>query len=541
MRRLALVGLLTAACAPRVVPATPVEEPPAAAPYERAPSPDVGPIRQAAAQLWHDETLASANGWRAGKTPDRVSLPEALRTTDAVAAIRAARAASPSGTDDSIALLHLESFLASETIGRAAVEAQTAFLSQLVQTKVRLRGSDDVPLMQLEERLAQEPSAVQRAQISAAESPALAPLEALVQRRHEVIRTAAIALGYTDLDALRALVGEASVDSSLLLAEAVLAATQPFFEASKREIADHTLGITDGRLRLADLPRLARAGVPDADFSPGTTLPKVRALLGALGLAVDEARLHFDAEPAPERLPGALFLAPSSSEVMLLVRDVGGVDSARSLLRAAARAEAVLHCNTTSLDLCVLGGGAIRAAQSALFDDLADDPLWLREATALRGARLDEAVHGAALRRLLLVRHAAARVLFAHASPDAYTTIFSRALGVPIEGSEATRWPLEADDWMESADRLRGFLLAAQIRETLIGAASGEHWWTPTGAAPLVAFWSQGTRPSPMAIDASAFVRLATSRLAYRAPDPPPPTPPRPVVKHTKHRKRRRK
>src|SRR5206468_637076 len=149
-----------------------------------------------------------------------------------------------------------------------------------------------------------------------------------------------------------------------------------------------------------------------------------------------------------------------------------------------------------------------------LFESLAGDPAWLREATGLRGELLDDLVHTEVTRRLLATRRAAAMVLFelrrregprtVEAMAALYRGLLQRATFAVLSDDDAQRWTLQADEWLSPAPQLLGSLLSAQLELSL--RAPGAPWWKQP-APQLLNVWQGGRSLS--ALEAARTLGLA--------------------------------
>src|SRR5229473_1048061 len=307
-----------------------------------------------------------------------------------------------------------------------------------------------------------------------------------------------------------------------------------------------------------DLPRLLRSAAADPQFPPGKGWASAQATLGAVG--ADLGKVRIDAEPSPSKAarPLALLVDPPR-DVRLSVRPTGGFEEQRAVLHEAARAAGGAATDVPRWELAQLGPGSAAEGVAQLFEELAGDPAWLREQTALRGEPLDDLVHTQATRRLLAARRAAAMVLFeirrhegpatAEANASLYRQLLQRATFAGLSDDDAGRWALEADGWLRAATQLQGALLAAQIQQVLekrpegaapaAGSSDGKpapeaHWWHAAEAgAALRKIWAEGRSGTALdaaralgatELDPAVLAAVANRQLSYNAPEAPPPT-----------------
>ncbi|MCA1826330.1 MAG: hypothetical protein LC689_05260, partial [Myxococcales bacterium] len=380
----------------------------------------------------------------------------------------------------------------------------------------------------LDRMLADESSAQKRAAIAQAESQAAQPLPPLVLARDAAIARAIASLRLGSWSEMEERTYGMPIAELAALAQKTLDATEEIAAAAVAEASVRNLGVTLDRLRRADLPRLSRSALADPQFPPGHAWPAMRDVLELLGLEIPAA-LQVDAEPSPSKggRPLALLVDPPR-DVRLSLRPAGGFDEQRATFHEGARALGGSLTQAPRWELAQLGDGSAAEGVAQLFEELAGDPAWLREATQLRGEPLDDLVHTQAARRLLETRRAAAMVLFetrrrdqpADAQAKLYRGLLQRATFATMTDDDAARWALEADTWTRAATPLLGAILGAQIEKPA--------WWKSreTGAL-LRKVWAGGRSLTAQqaarslgiaALDPSALAAVAAAQLAYKAP-----------------------
>ena len=495
---------------------------------------------------------------------------------EAVAAVASA-AGSARKPADELALRLLHGTLATLQISREAaaetdaLERARAALTFAAPGDARAeRGERD-----LDRLLTDEPSAQKRAAIAQAEAKAAQPVAPLALARDQAVAKAMARLGLPGWDELIAEMHQATLAELAELAERTLAATDATTQKAVGGTAQRNLGVTVDRLRRADLPRLLRSAAADAQFPPGKGWASAQATLAAAG--ADLGRVRIDAEPSPSKAarPLALLVDPPR-DVRLSVRPTGGLEEQRAVLHEAARAAGGAAIDVPRWELAQLGPGSAAEGVAQLFEELAGDPAWLREQTAIRGEPLDDLVHTQATRRLLAARRAAAMVLFeirrrqgpetAEANASLYRQLLQRATFAALADDDAARWALEADGWLRAATQLQGALLAAQLQLLLektpagsapaVGSSDGAKpppqtpWWHEPGTGVVLRkVWAQGRSGTAQdaaralgaaALDPAALAAVADKQLSYNAPEAPPPTQ-RPDYKYMQGDKKRRR
>ena len=371
----------------------------------------------------------------------------------------------------------------------------------------------------------------------------------------------------------------ASVADLAALAEKTLSSTDAIAQKAISAAAQRNLGVTVDRLKRADLPRIVRSAAADPQFPPGKGWTSTQATLSAAGADLGHVRVDADPSPSKAARPLALLVDPPR-DVRLSVRPTGGFEEQRALLHEAGRAAGGAVVDVPRWELAQLGAGGAAEGVAQLFEELAGDPAWLREQTALRGEPLDDLVHTQATRRLLAARRSAAMVLFeirrherassAEATASLYRELLQRATLASYSDEDAGRWAVEVDGGLRAATQLEGAILAAQLQQALektpeprVAAATPAadpadsakqprevHWWHEPGTgAVLRSIWAQGRSGTAEAaarslgateLDPAALAMLAEKQLSYNAPEAPPPAQ-RPDYKYMQGDKRRKR
>ncbi len=412
------------------------------------------------------------------------------------------------------------------------------------------RGERDLDRLLTEESSAQKRLALAQAEAKAAQS--LAPL---ALARDAAVEKAIAALGLGSWASLEERGHGLPVAEIASLAEKTLAATEAATARAVAGASVRNLGVTADRLRRADLPRLVRTALADAEFRAGRAWPVAMEVFTAID-AEPPPGLQLDAEPSPSKgaRPLALLVDPPV-DVRLSLRPAGGFEEQRATLHEGARALGGALAHPERWELAQLGDGSAAEGAAQLFEELAGEPLFLREQTALRGEPLDDLVHTQAARRLLGARRAAALILFevrrreqaqtGEAQAALYRELLQRATLARFSEEDGGRWALEADIWLRGATALLGAVLAAQIDRAL-----GQQWWkSKSSGAALRKVWAGGRSMTALEgaralglteLDPAALAAVAEERLSYQAPDPAPKAP-KPDYKYMQGDKRRRK
>jgi hypothetical protein len=242
-------------------------------------------------------------------------------------------------------------------------------------------------------------------------------------------------------------------------------------------------------------------------YTKERSVPVCMATLAELGLDLAaDGRIRLDLDDRPQKNPRACVIASDPPSVVhLITRAQGGLADYQAFLHEAGHALHYAGCDPglpytfrrLSRD------HALTEIYSFLVESLTHEPGWHAEHFGLSLAEAE--AHAEATRFLdaFLFRRYAAKLRyelllwgdFANATgyAEEYERLVSRASGF--------RYPREnyladMDDGFYSADYLRAWIRAAQVRAHLRGAV-GEDWWRrPETGAFLRDLFVQGTRPS---------------------------------------------
>lgn len=388
-----------------------------------------------------------------------------------------------------------------------------------------------VPTFQVPALLAAEPDPARRAALEHAWAEAERRSGAADEARWKGIAAAARRIGYDSLLSLAAELRGEPIEALAALARAVLDATDAAHRALFQALAQLEMGKDLSGLRGRDLPRMLRASEDAHAFPSGRAGVDVRETLAALGLDLGgRPGVVLDLEPRQGKDPRPLALpieVPGNVRVSFAPR--GGAAELRALLHEMGAAAFYAHVMAQPLEFRRLGT-VTAECWAFLFEDLAGDPAWLAERTGLAESHVVPIVRAAAARRLHTARTLAARILVeiarerdpAHAR-EAARAVLETAFAHPIEADELELFFLERDPLLESADRLRAILLAAQAESFLTGRAGASWWRSKASGKWLAAAFAEGSRlpPSELArtfgattLDAAALGASTRSRAA---------------------------
>lgn len=399
------------------------------------------------------------------------------------------------------ALTALQSHFAGEYLSHELAELNDA-IANLEASLTFTVDTRDVRYRDLERLLANEKSATKRRALYAGATPALERLNQTLRRRDERAEALVRELGYPSYEAFGSELRQADLTQLGLLAEEVLQATQQPFLGVMERLSQRELMLPYNKLTRADLPRLFRAREVEDAFPEKELLLRAHGTLAGLGIDLDAlSNVHVDSRPLPRKNSRPLALPVDvPGDVRFSVKPVSGVLNQARLLHELGHA---LHCAFTQekrFELAKLGNPTVGEAYSSLFEDLLEDPVWLEEHAGVRGEERAKYLATTSAHKLFLLRRAAGRLLYQlelrrHPNADAralYRSILARTDALPMTDDDAARYLVDLEDFFQSADTFRAWLLAGQLQGQL-KARFGPAWWHSAEAGLfLKALWAHG-------------------------------------------------
>jgi hypothetical protein len=482
---LALALLLLAACPKE--PTTPVATPARSleSSEQRALRSQVEPLAAKAEALLRSQDELVWKHWLEGGPADLAKTyagSEAWLTPESIARVARLRQLTPDPREQR-ALDHLHAYLAGEWMAQQLSDLSEGVAS-LEQSLTFTVAGTDRPYRNLESLLGSEKSALRRKQMYEAATPAVAKVSVLLDRRNARAVELQKQLG-VPVDAWLVELREARPEEIRHLAEDVLERTQALWSMVLARLAQRELQLPVERIGRPDLPRLVRLQAPDGAFPRGEVVNRARGTLGTAQL--DPAALKsvtLDATDTVRKSPRGLVLGVVvPTDIRMSLKPVGGARDQRSTLHEFGHAVHDAFTEERRFELAKLGNRTNAEAFAELFEALAADPTWLDQVAGLRGEAARTWVESVAVQELFSVRRAAAKVLYNLAlqrpgvdARAAYREVMSRAYALPTTPDDEARALLEQDDALGSADYLRGWALADQLRAQL-GRRFGPSWW----------------------------------------------------------------
>jgi hypothetical protein len=371
-------------------------------------------------------------------------------------------------------------------------------------------------------RLAGERDVARRRELSRRRLDALRPCEDLRAARLEALGSAAGALGFESRAALyESFAGAspssssansssagASLESLSAGAQTFLARTEAAYMSRLGEWARRELP-TGASPEYADLAFFERAAGTEASFPAREFRAMYESALAGVGVRVESLRsLHIDEAARPGKgSETACFAVAPPGEVRLVVgSDAGGLGFQRRSFREGGRAQMFAWASRDSAarhpEFVHAPDRAAEFGHGFLLSSLFREPSWLAARRGMRAAEAEEAARLSALLDLSAARRDCASLAYAlalDAAPDVrteglaeeYSATFTSATG--FRHTSVSRL-LDADEWFESATRLRARLFAASLGEHL-RARHGRRWFEARRAGEeLIDIWNTASR-----------------------------------------------
>lgn len=251
------------------------------------------------------------------------------------------------------------------------------------------------------------------------------------------------------------------------------------------------------------------------------------ATLDALGLDISTMLgIRLDLDDRPQKSPRACVIASDPPSVVhLITRAQGGLHDYQAFLHEAGHALHYAGCDP-SLPYTfrkLSRDHALTEIYSYIVEAVSREPGWHAEHFGLSDAQAAENAEATVFLEALLFRRYTAKLQFElefwgrfkedGGTPDGYAERLTAATGI--------RYPREnfisdMDSGFYSADYLRAWIRAAQLRRHLV-AEVGENWWRiPETGERLLELFREGTRPTSEEIAARiGYEPLDTAPLLH--------------------------
>jgi hypothetical protein len=393
-------------------------------------------------------------------------------------------------------------------VEREIVEREDALENALLAARVQWKG-EELPLRSAQARLAVEPAYADRDALGAAVLETSSSFNderrALLRERHALeseVTGIAEPVARNEAEkgvALRPILG--AVDRARV-------ESTPSFTPQRERWLDRLLGPerepTPTHAHMAWIRRLSPL---EATYTKERSVAVCVDTLRALGFDLDaEKGIRPDLEDRPQKSPRACVIASDPPRVVhLITRAQGGLHDYEAFLHEAGHALHYAGCDP-SLPLAFRRLGrdhALTEIYSFLLDSISQEPGWHAEHFGLTEGEARDNADAARFANTLLFRRYSAKLGYEldfwtrfpsdGGTPDGYEERLTAATGIRYP---AANYLADMDAGFYSADYLRAWIRAAQLRAYL-RAEVGEDWWRrPETGARLRDLFREGTRPT---------------------------------------------
>ena len=285
-------------------------------------------------------------------------------------------------------------------------------------------------------------------------------------------------------------------------------ATTAAWEPLRERWLDRLLGAErDGRPTSAHVGWLRRLSPLANTYTQERCVPVCTATLRAIGFAIeDEKSIRLDLDDRPQKSPRACVIASDPPFVVhLITRAQGGLHDYGAFLHEAGHALHYAGCDP-SLPYtfrAISRDHALTEIYSYIVEALSREPAWHAQHFGLSAAQAEQNAQATTFLEALLFRRYTAKLGFELAFWDRFADDGGTATGYAEALTEATgiRYPAEnylsdMDAGFYSADYLRAWVRAAQLREHLREQV-GDDWWRSRATGDLLReLFHEGCRPS---------------------------------------------
>ena len=393
-------------------------------------------------------------------------------------------------------------------VEREIVEREDALENALLAARVAWKG-EELPLRSAQARLAVEPAYADRdglgAEVLETSSSFNDERRALLRERDSL---------ESDVTGIAEPVARSEAEKGIKLRPVLGAVDRarvestPAFTPQRERWLDRLLGPerepTPAHAHMAWIRRLSPL---EATYTKERSVPVCVETLRGLGFDLAaEKGIRPDLEDRPQKSPRACVIASDPPRVVhLITRAQGGLHDYEAFLHEAGHALHYAGCEP-SLPLAfrrLSRDHALTEIYSFLLDSIAQEPGWHAKHFGLKDDEARENADGARFTNALLFRRYSAKLGYEldfwtrfpsdGGTPDGYEERLTAATGIRYP---AANHLADMDAGFYSADYLRAWIRAAQLRAHLRREV-GEDWWRrPETGARLRDLFREGTRPT---------------------------------------------
>ncbi len=377
-----------------------------------------------------------------------------------------------------------------------------AFATQEATKSVVLDG-ETIPFRQAAIRMSNEPDRERRSALQDASCRVIAELSPLHMSALAGVREVITGdLGYptyTDFYKIQRGIDFADLAGRMQI---FLDRTDDLYRTVMNDWTIGALGIPVDKCVRHDINFLLRAREFDHAFPESGLIPTLESTVADLDLTL--RHIFLDLEKRPTKSPRA-FCSPVRvpEEIYLVVSPKGGMDDYSALLHECGHSLHFAHASAElPYEFRFLGDNSVTETFAFTLEHFHLEPGWLRRHTTLSEAEIARyRFHG--LRQLLfMVRRYSAKLKYELELHDSRPlegkdALYKRHLeSVLLYRHFSEYWLFDTDEGYYTAQYLRAWTLAAQLRAYLRRRHGPDFFLKPAAGTDLVALWSLGQRLS---------------------------------------------
>ena len=309
-------------------------------------------------------------------------------------------------------------------------------------------------------------------------------------------------LGFDSYPAMRSAHQDIDYAQLTTTAEELLQATEGAYEAALDARADPVLGVKRSKVRRYDLDFLTTS--PEMDDAVGKQDRKKlwKAVRGPLGLKSNDkiVKTNFKND-AKRSAVDDVYPMDLAKEILIAGREHAPAAQLAADLFALGRLSRLQSLATDQWEFRREADGALDYAAGYLFEGLMAEPAFATSVLGMNDAQAAEMAESRRVAELVALRLDASAFLFSlllyedfKLAQTRYTDVMEGYLKTSLSKIDSE---LYLDDFtFESAERLTGRLLAAQLRDTLKTRFQDEWWKSAEAGKFLKTMWADGSKLS---------------------------------------------
>ena len=403
-------------------------------------------------------------------------------------------------------------------IGLKTASLDDSIKTYFSEAKVRVK-NEELAYFQIGPKIAKEPIFEKRESLDDVASPVVVKINpkqlALLHEEIALIKTLGFA-GYLDYFAKNK-----KVDYSgfYKISQRIAKETDNVWEKSMSRVSQEVLGRPFKNIRACHLVYLRSMSAFDNFYPKDKVVSTFSAFVGDLGLADLISRIEIDDKDRPRKNPRAVCYWPKPpEEVHLVIKPIGGEQDFEAMFHEGGHA---LHGSAVDTKLpyalkTLSRSGALTETYAFVLEDLVFDPLWLSTYLNVSSYSAQRIQKQAYFVNLMMFRRYLGKFsyeyeMFSSGKISAGSKIYKRSLEA-VTGfvHREINWLSDTDSGFYSADYLRAWIAAAQIKDYLVRRFGSKWFVNPRAGKFFRNFFARGVTDE---------IEDAVLRLGYKSFD----------------------